>query len=51
MECRCRSKLDKIETDCGKVNLKNIGPKFLKFKSVFVKSVVYYAYISSMFVM
>ena len=27
-------KLDKIETDCEKVNLKNRGPTFFKFPSV-----------------
>ena len=26
--------LDKIKTDCEKVNLKNLGPKCFKFKSV-----------------
>ena len=27
-------KLDKIETDCEKVNSKNLGQKFFKFESV-----------------
>ena len=26
--------LDKVETDCEKVNLKNLGPAFSKFESV-----------------
>ena len=33
MKCGC-AKLDKIETDCEKVNLKNLGPTFFKFESV-----------------
>ena len=28
------SKLDKIETDCEKINLKNDGPTFFKFKYI-----------------
>ena len=28
------AELDKIETDCEKVNLKNRGPTFFKFESV-----------------
>ena len=27
-------KLDKIETDCEKINLQNVGPTFCEFKSV-----------------
>ena len=34
------SKLDKIETDCEKVNLKNDGLTFFKFKSFCMKQVV-----------
>ena len=33
MKCG-RPKLDKIETDYEKVNLKNLDPKFFKFESV-----------------
>ena len=39
MKCEW-SKLDKIETDYEKVNLKNVGPKFFKFQSVQSKQVV-----------
>ena len=28
------SKLDKIETDCEKFDVKNLGPTFFKFESV-----------------
>ena len=34
------SKLDKIETDCENVNLKNDGPMFFKLKSICKKQVV-----------
>ena len=34
------SKLDKIETDCEKVNLKNVGPTFLSLGSFSLKQVV-----------
>ena len=32
-------KLNKIETDCEKVNLKNLGPTFFKLESVQSKTI------------
>ena len=31
------TKLERIETDCIWVNLKNVGPPFFKFMSVYIK--------------
>ena len=31
------AKLERIEMDCNWVNLKNVGPPFFKFKSIYIK--------------
>ena len=37
------TKLERIEMDCIWVNLKNVGPPFFKFMSVYIKNVIYTA--------
>ena len=32
------TKLERIEMDCIRVNLKNVGPPFFKFMSVYIKT-------------